>query len=322
MLWVKRDMQAVIGLNHVLPKLHERGVNVTLMVNDNIPKRCSSPYLQQMQSFECNAMIKDVLPMLDESSFTKHEIRDAISQGKFCSMKMLSAAYGVPLHNVKKSHSPESLALVKSLQPDVMLNLRNTVIYKPPLINLASVGMFNIHSGELPTYKGLMAAWRAVMAGDSHLRPTLHLIEDAGIDVGAMVGMGKFKVDLRKSFFWHSCFLYLEPLDLFVRTVEKIQSGTDLSTLVTSEHPGTRGSHYYSLPSNADLEEGVRNGFRLFDPMEMVALLQSFHIPQSLPTKNKVSDMISDLKDMAIDERKEPRKATTEHSPLLMENYG
>jgi hypothetical protein len=33
-----------------------------------------------------------------------------------------------------KSHGPENCALVKSLNPCVMINLRNTVIYKEPII--------------------------------------------------------------------------------------------------------------------------------------------------------------------------------------------
>jgi methionyl-tRNA formyltransferase len=58
--------------------------------------------------------------------------------------------------------------------------------------------MFNIHSGELPTYRGLMAAWRAMCAGDEFIQPSLHLIPDAGIDTGPLLGMGKFRIDKSK----------------------------------------------------------------------------------------------------------------------------
>ncbi|GMI28806.1 hypothetical protein TeGR_g12683, partial [Tetraparma gracilis] len=232
--------------------------DVILMINGHRPKTPENPACAEMQRYEVDALIDDTFPGMEgwcAKEGEAGEIRAAAEAGRICSIGNLIKAYNVDVHWVMKSHGPENCALVKSLNPCVMINLRNTVIYKEPIISLARIGMFNIHSGELPTYRGLMAAWRAMCAGDEFIQPSLHLIPDAGIDTGPLLGMGKFRIDKSKSFLHHSQYLYTTVLDQFVDTLVALKApGQDpketLANITTTEHPGTRGAHYYKFPTD------------------------------------------------------------------------
>lgn len=261
------------------------------MINANRPKTPKNPDLAIMQKYEVDALIDDNFPLLKgwcAKAVDPDQTRAACEAGKICSFDNLARAYNVDVHWVKKSHSPENISLTKSLNPCIMLNLRNTVIYKPPIINLARIAMFNIHSGELPTYRGLMAAWRAMVAGDEVIQPSLHLIEDAGIDVGALVYMGSYKVDKSKSFLHHSTYLYTSVLQQFVDTLDSLRhlpSGVTpkekLRSLVSVEHPGTRGANYYKSPTDEELAWGRdEKGVTLFKMGDYIDFLGTLHNPK------------------------------------------
>jgi hypothetical protein len=258
------------------------------MINANRSKKPTNPDLQLMQHYEVDMLIDDNFPGMEgwaAKEGSTEDIRAACAAGKICSFDNLIKAYDIDVHWVMKSHSPENIALTESLNPCVMINLRNTVIYKPPIINLARIAMFNIHSGELPTYRGLMAAWRAMIGGDAFIQPSLHLIEDAGIDVGALVGMGRFPVDKSRSFLHHSTYLYTTVLDQFVDTLNAMKTSPlppkeALRSLVTDDHPGTRGEHYYKSPTDEELAEGRDvYGVTLFKMDDFQAFLDTFYVP-------------------------------------------
>lgn len=53
----------------------------------------------------------------------------------------------------------------------------------------------NLHSGQLPKYRGLYALWWAMTAGDIYAACVLHEI-DHGIDTGCVFKVRKFVVDM------------------------------------------------------------------------------------------------------------------------------
>lgn len=63
---------------------------------------------------------------------------------------------GKNVHVVSDLNSPQSLDLIKSLQPDLLLNARTRSFFKKSLLSLPKLGCINIHHGLLPHQRGLM----------------------------------------------------------------------------------------------------------------------------------------------------------------------
>lgn len=63
---------------------------------------------------------------------------------------------GKDVHVVSDLNSQQSLELIKSLQPDLLLNARTRSFFKKSLLAIPKIGCINIHHGLLPNQRGLM----------------------------------------------------------------------------------------------------------------------------------------------------------------------
>lgn len=57
---------------------------------------------------------------------------------------------------VSNIHSSEVLRFLEQEHPDLIVNARTRVIFKPTLLNIPKLGCLNIHHGLLPDQRGLM----------------------------------------------------------------------------------------------------------------------------------------------------------------------
>ncbi|MBF0240073.1 MAG: hypothetical protein HQM12_20415 [SAR324 cluster bacterium] len=60
------------------------------------------------------------------------------------------------VHYVKNINHPDSIQLLKSLNPDLVFNLRTRNIYSPEVLRIPTVGCLNVHHGLLPENRGTM----------------------------------------------------------------------------------------------------------------------------------------------------------------------
>lgn len=70
--------------------------------------------------------------------------------------KEFFAAQGKKVWVLADINSEESLNLVKSLQPDLLLNARTRSFFRKNLLSIPKLGCINIHHGLLPHQRGLM----------------------------------------------------------------------------------------------------------------------------------------------------------------------
>ncbi|MGZ3770201.1 MAG: formyltransferase family protein [Bdellovibrio sp.] len=66
------------------------------------------------------------------------------------------SAQGKQVWVVRDINSSESLALLKSIDPDLLLNARTRSFFKKNLLSIPKYGCVNIHHGLLPHQRGLM----------------------------------------------------------------------------------------------------------------------------------------------------------------------
>lgn len=62
----------------------------------------------------------------------------------------------IPILQTQNINNTSTQAFLKSLQPDLIINLRTRNIYRKEVLSIPKLGSINIHHGILPTYRGTM----------------------------------------------------------------------------------------------------------------------------------------------------------------------
>lgn len=130
--------------------------------------------------------------------------------------------------------------------PDLVVSIRYGAIFKSPFLAIPRLGVLNLHSGQLPAYRGVLATFRALAAGESEIGTTVHYISDSTIDTGAIVAVTRTPVDRARSLFWHIAQVYGPGIDALGDAVQRVLRGEVLATSAQS------GGSYYTYPTREE----------------------------------------------------------------------
>jgi methionyl-tRNA formyltransferase len=101
---------------------------------------------------------------------------------------------GIPIYTPEKVGTPEGIAQIAALQPDLILSVYYRNMISTKVLALAPLGAFNMHGSLLPKYRGRAPINWAVLHGESRIGMTLHRMvkaPDAGNVVDQQgVGLG------------------------------------------------------------------------------------------------------------------------------------
>ena len=90
------------------------------------------------------------------------------------------------VHEAPHINHPDVVALADRLQPDVIA-VFGTSLIRGPLLEKGRIGIFNLHGGLSPRYRGADCTFWALYNGEpDQVGCTLHRI-DSGIDTGALI---------------------------------------------------------------------------------------------------------------------------------------
>lgn len=92
---------------------------------------------------------------------------------------------GAPLDKFESLNSPESLAYLSDLRPDIILVVSFGQILREPVLNLPKYGCMNIHSSLLPRFRGASPITNAILQRDSATGITFMQM-DKGLDTGGI----------------------------------------------------------------------------------------------------------------------------------------
>ncbi|QEG40460.1 formyltransferase family protein [Roseimaritima ulvae] len=134
--------------------------------------------------------------------------------------------------------------------PDLVLSLRHMSILKKRVIEVPRSGVHNLHSGQLPAYRGVMATFWAMSNGEQQIASTLHWIDDDQIDRGSIVSSESIEVDYAVSYYENLQRLYTVGFRQIVTAVDAIATGT-----IPSGQPTTGGGAYYTWPTQRQLND-------------------------------------------------------------------
>ncbi|BBD08252.1 formyltransferase family protein [Desulfovibrio ferrophilus] len=259
---VKRDLLGNIALNRLAKHLERH--ELTFLLSDKVmpEERTPGPPADQL-FFERDLPIDHIFPALD--ACPKKDLPRRLT------FDGLARKYSATMETIADINAPETIRRLHDLEPDIMLSNRFDLIFRTEAINVPRLGLFNLHPGALPQYRGLYAPFRALVNGESRMGCTLHAI-DPGIDTGPVMDIAWINADRSKSVFWHYVQLYMGGADIFAELMTKLEDGQEIKATPQQEAEAT----YYKYPSSEELEAFRRAGGKLFDTLEYREILSTY----------------------------------------------
>jgi methionyl-tRNA formyltransferase len=133
------------------------------------------------------ATARRVLRLYGARDFTKLAARYATAKLRGRSIESLARSSSIPLLETESVNDPDYVRRVRELAPDVIVSVAAPEIFKDELLGSAAIGCVNIHSGRLPTYRGMMPVFWQMLNSEPHVTVTVHEMA-AQLDAGAVLG--------------------------------------------------------------------------------------------------------------------------------------
>lgn len=104
---------------------------------------------------------------------------------RFYSVRSAGRGNSVPVYKLKNVNAPESLNLLRSLAPDIIISVAAPQIFRKELLNLARHTV-NIHAALLPKHRGMLPSFWVLAKGEEKTGITVHYINEH-IDKGEII---------------------------------------------------------------------------------------------------------------------------------------
>jgi len=201
---------------------------------------------------------------IEELAAFERTLCDELDGMNILSFDRLAARIGSPIGTLAQLNTGDGLALLAELRPDLVISVRYRRILREAAIAIPRHGVLNLHSGLLPRYKGMMATFWAMLAGDEIIGSTLHYIVDGTIDTGPVVACAPIPADRRRSYLANVLSLYPAGCRMIIDAVNRIERG---EAIACREQP--EAGAYYSSPGHGEIRRFRDAGLRLFDGDEL-----------------------------------------------------
>ncbi len=261
---LNRDLASSLALNLLLPTLHHHQVLVGLSerVGNALSKTTEHAARRELRIAEQALPNELHFPLIERAGLPDDGSRRL-------TFREVEKYRGIPVIPIENPNTDIGLDTVRSFSPDLIVTIRYGTILKQPVLSIPRLGVVNLHSGILPSYRGVLAAFRALINGDAEIGCTLHFISNASIDTGDIVGVRTVSVDRRRSLLWHVLALYSPGADLISDAIGSLAKGVPL---IGVPQP-TNGASYYSYPTDAEWANFLDQGWRIADMADLLGAL-------------------------------------------------
>lgn len=240
------DIASLYALDRVIGLLPGHDYSV-LMSGDLRPKSAVDPSL--------GALARADAELCDR--FLSGEIRGPVAA-------QLTAR---PVASLEAPNSPQGCQALRDLEPDLIISIRYRRILRDEAIAIPRKGVINLHSGVLPDYRGVMATFWAMLAGETEIGTTLHWIVDSGIDTGPLLGIHRRVTRPERSYLANVLGLYAGGCDMVAAAVDSLAAGDKLPA-----KQQTAKGYYFGTPETNDVQRFEAKSLTLFDGREAVEI--------------------------------------------------
>ncbi len=109
-------------------------------------------------------------------------------------IKQAALARGLPVEQPEDVNTPESLALIRGYEPDLLVTAAYGQILSPGLLGIPLLGGINLHGSILPAYRGAAPVARAIERGEPETGVTVIRMTPR-IDAGGMMAFARTPID-------------------------------------------------------------------------------------------------------------------------------
>ena len=174
------------------------------------------------------------------------------------SIRSLAESKGVPIIQARSVNHRVYIEQVRAIAPDVIVSVAAPEIFKGELLSVPRLGCINIHSGRLPTYRGMMPTFWQMQRGEPTLTITVHRMAQK-LDAGDVLGTQTFPIAPSDSLDRVIKGAKCEGARLMVRVLRDLRAGR-----VQAKPLDMRRAEYFSFPKRDDVRQFRRHGHRLF----------------------------------------------------------
>ena len=214
----------------------------------------------------------DVLRLIEQDIPNEHVYPGVEEPGGLLSFTAIGRRFAIPLETVHQPNEPAFIERLEALALDLVISIRYGRIFKDRFLAVPRLGVLNLHSGLLPSYRGVLATLQALLAGDDEIGCTLHFISDGTIDTGPVVNEARVPVDANGSLFGHVLSLYEPGARLVEKAIAKLAAGEALETRPQTLDAG----NYFTFPTPEELARFASLGYPVFKASEYRSLLARY----------------------------------------------
>ncbi len=246
-----RDFLSNLALNQLWPALagHEVGLVLSNGIGKDAPK---AREIVEWGTVEEHLTATILYPSLAGRAPDDHRYKTFPQMGEWCHDKTINA--------FKSINGGDGLSYVEGFWPDVIVSVRFGQIFRHPVIDIPRFGVLNLHSGILPSYRGILATFWSMLHGNPTIGCTLHYVLDGTIDTGSIIGIHEVPVDRRRSVLWNTAALYEGGTSMIKDALGRM--GDDRPVEAVSQAKGEAG--YYSYPDQDAVDSFLRAGGRFY----------------------------------------------------------
>lgn len=184
------------------------------------------------------------LPCLDAIHTSRHHITAIYTQPdrpagrgqkiQESAVKLWGLQHDIPIYQPVNFKSPEVVAALEALAPDLMIVIAYGLILPPSVLAIPRLGCINVHASLLPRWRGAAPIQHAILAGDHETGVSIMQM-DAGMDTGPYFTMRTCPIeDNDTSVPLHHRLSVLAPEPLLA-TLDALSAGTAHAMAQASE---------------------------------------------------------------------------------------
>jgi folate-dependent phosphoribosylglycinamide formyltransferase PurN len=183
-------------------------------------------------------------------------VRQLVNGRGAISARALARQHGVDTFYTADINSPESLARLRALRPDLIISTNFSQYVGKEARSIPVAGAWNLHKSYLPHYRGMAPNFYALMEGADSVGATLHVLAK-GFDTGDILDQVKLKIEPGEGVYD----LNKRTSDAGGRMLQRFLERVDLSSIRSTPQPEGNW-RTYSYPARTDVRAFKRKGCR------------------------------------------------------------
>lgn len=193
--------------------------------------------------------------LLGTAGFFSATFRD--SKGGDFTLRQVLKRENVTVTELGDINLEESITKLKALEPDLVVSMSASQKFGPAVLELPRLACLNVHSGELPRYRGMLTVFWQLYEGRDYTVPTIHVMNKK-LDAGPIVASARCPLEKDDSLYEATVKTKICAARLFVNVLDMYISG-EVSTSPNDSALAKR----FLFPGRAEAKIFGKTGRRL-----------------------------------------------------------